>query len=771
MKLVFSILLSLLIAISSFGQFTDTAQLNQFIRDTIKDRRPDKVTASQIQKSLHGITYFLNPGLEQILNNGSSLAQDRTIELANSSLTFKGYAPSSFNSVSLIASTASGGGQVLVVPAGPYLRYTDSATSLGKVISMQNNITGIRVADEIDSKGLYYSGNYSSVGSSDPRWIPDVGYLNSVFSSAWKYTGNAATNPVNHFIGTTDAQPLLFRTNNTEKLRIESAGNIGIGNSAPKAKLHVENTLLGIAGPTSTIPPGTSLLLQGNSVESQFNALTIISGKTVAASIYFGDSDKSDVGAIQYHHPSNALRFFTNGAERVAIGSTGNVGIGVTTPTAKLHVNGGGSFSDTVAITTLENADSSNRAASTAFVKRVLNELSASPVIRLVGTESTGNSAEITLKDTDNDTSRIRLIKYAFGGALGHYTDNSYSEVMLTPYNATLSIYDPNTGKGKQIIASRNYTPGDPEQHGIKIFDNIDTSGMWYYFDSFVNGYANHGDRHIPDVGSIKKIISDSLNSSALDLQRMLNHGSSGIVPDEIFIQAGDPFANSSLKINKDYTILENHDETGGGNLYLYPDEAILGWNSNQIRLSNPLRIQANIGGPMERTVAIDNNREYFITNSSTVAVANAGFRIRPDFKLQDTAYKNNANRDSVLSTDASGNFELTTREGYKVYTALLSQSSTGAPVATVLRNTIGNVVWSYSDVGEYTATLAGAFTANKTAIIIGGENVHGSVNARHNDVNTIVIETNDGFQGSGESLTPSDSKLEGRTIEIRVYP
>ena len=55
----------------------------------------------------------------------------------------------------------------------------------------------------------------------------------------------------------------------------------------------------------------------------------------------------------------------------------------------------------------------------------------------------------------------------------------------------------------------------------------------------------------------------------------------------------------------------------------------------------------------------------------------------------------------------------------YKVYTALLTQSGTSAPVAMVLENTLGGTVeWSYVDVGIYRATLTGAFTTNKTMIV-----------------------------------------------------
>jgi len=54
-----------------------------------------------------------------------------------------------------------------------------------------------------------------------------------------------------------------------------------------------------------------------------------------------------------------------------------------------------------------------------------------------------------------------------------------------------------------------------------------------------------------------------------------------------------------------------------------------------------------------------------------------------------------------------------------KVYVALLTQTGTDAPVATVLKNTLGGaVVWTYDDVGQYNGTLANAFTLNKTVIL-----------------------------------------------------
>ena len=54
---------------------------------------------------------------------------------------------------------------------------------------------------------------------------------------------------------------------------------------------------------------------------------------------------------------------------------------------------------------------------------------------------------------------------------------------------------------------------------------------------------------------------------------------------------------------------------------------------------------------------------------------------------------------------------------GYTVYTVELSNFGLGtvAPVATVMQNGIGNIVWTRTSLGKYVGTLTGAFTTNKT--------------------------------------------------------
>jgi hypothetical protein len=97
---------------------------------------------------------------------------------------------------------------------------------------------------------------------------------------------------------------------------------------------------------------------------------------------------------------------------------------------------------------------------------------------------------------------------------------------------------------------------------------------------------------------------------------------------------------------------------------------------------------------------------------------------------------------------------------GYKSYTAIISQTGTAAPVATVLQNTIGGTfTWGYTSVGVYTVTSSSSgFTANKTIVFTNdSDRLHGvGWIANSNSLVTITAA--------------QDSGIATCAFEVRVY-
>jgi hypothetical protein len=105
------------------------------------------------------------------------------------------------------------------------------------------------------------------------------------------------------------------------------------------------------------------------------------------------------------------------------------------------------------------------------------------------------------------------------------------------------------------------------------------------------------------------------------------------------------------------------------------------------------------------------------------------------------------------------------TLPAYKVCSAILSQSGTNPPVATILENTLGvTPTWYYDSQGNYRAEALGVFTLGKTVIVPGVINFTALNNNTPATVDEVFIETIDSMIG------PNDGLLNNTFIEIRVY-
>ena len=112
-----------------------------------------------------------------------------------------------------------------------------------------------------------------------------------------------------------------------ERMRIDASGNVGIGEQDPSGYWGQANQLVMKTATNSGLTVASSSLGNGRLVFTDTKSST---------------AGLSDGGMIAYSHSVDAMAFQTAGAERMRIDSSGNVGIGTSSPVTKLEVKGAG---------------------------------------------------------------------------------------------------------------------------------------------------------------------------------------------------------------------------------------------------------------------------------------------------------------------------------------------------------------------------------------------------------------------------------------------
>jgi len=175
------------------------------------------------------------------------------------------------------------------------------------------------------------------------------------------------------------ADTIAFSEGGTESMRITSAGNVGIGTSSPAEQL------------TVNAASRAAILATGGTVANYFTA------------------DSASGGGFVGTGSSHPLSFITSSAERMKIDSSGNVGIGTSSPAQKLHVNGG--------VLLVEKAT----AGSTLIVKNDSQNSGQGGQIQLTNTFSGATNPNKYLRVGDNGT--FGIINSAYSQSIFDVTD------------------------------------------------------------------------------------------------------------------------------------------------------------------------------------------------------------------------------------------------------------------------------------------------------------------------------------------------------------
>ena len=180
------------------------------------------------------------------------------------------------------------------------------------VLQLQSNTSPTVTIDASGNVGI---GTTSPGGSSTDRQLTVTG------STSAQLTTNSGTVSTNFgstssvgYIQIPGAYPMVFQTSNTERMRIDSSGNVLIG----KTSQHLGEAL--------------NITRSG---ESYIDCYSTTSGISVLTG-----TDPTGSTGFNGTYSNHPYVFRTNNTERMRIDSSGNVGIGTNSPSATLQVAG-----------------------------------------------------------------------------------------------------------------------------------------------------------------------------------------------------------------------------------------------------------------------------------------------------------------------------------------------------------------------------------------------------------------------------------------------
>ena len=175
-----------------------------------------------------------------------------------------------------------------------------------------------------DNNNVYTDNNFASY----------IRSRDSNGTSVW-YLGDGSTSTSGTWLLNYHPAPIHLATSGTTRMYVDGGGNIGIGTTAPDRKLHITRST-------------SSIRLDAFAAGTSFSTL-LGAASDFGSSIEASDNGQIIVG-LRDNDGNDAFRIFSGGGNFMTDGvydypvfnalANGNVGIGVSSPTQKLHVSG-----------------------------------------------------------------------------------------------------------------------------------------------------------------------------------------------------------------------------------------------------------------------------------------------------------------------------------------------------------------------------------------------------------------------------------------------
>jgi len=270
-----------------------------------------------------------------LIEGQTSTANSAYLRLGTTLSTSSHVADSDIGALEFYSGDASGAGSGVKGS----IRYKYGSTS-GATTHMTFHTAGISSGNDTERMRIDSSGNVG-IGTADPAYNLSVGTVGTTANS-YIQIGTTTTGAGNLFFGDTsgtgagsysgyvqydhNTDSMILGTASTERMRIDSSGNVGIGfSSSPNATLQIAK---GISSGPPAAGASTGAVCFGN--DTSANAYGLVMGADGFGKGYIS-AQRTDGTATAYD-----LTIQPNG---------GNVGIGTTSPADELHVNGSGDTS------------------------------------------------------------------------------------------------------------------------------------------------------------------------------------------------------------------------------------------------------------------------------------------------------------------------------------------------------------------------------------------------------------------------------------------